>query len=53
MDMTHITEFSGTEELQMDADLPLHLGAGAVDPELIEPVTDRIDIADLIAFSSL
>jgi len=49
MDMTHITEFHTGSGLQMDAELPLQMGAGSVDPDLIAPTEKEIDIEELVA----
>ena len=53
MDMAHISEFHAGIELHVDDEFPMQMGAGSVDPELIEPRESAIDIEDLIAFYSL
>ena len=38
------------EDLDLDLGFPLSMGAGFVDPRLVEPIADDPDIEDLIAF---
>ena len=38
------------EDLDLDLGFPLSVGAGFVDPRLVEPIADDPDIEDLIAF---
>jgi hypothetical protein len=38
------------EDLDLGLAFPLSVGAGFVDPRLVEPIADDPDIEDLIAF---
>ena len=37
-------------DLESDLSFPLTVGAGFVDPRLVEPICDDPDVEDLIAF---
>jgi hypothetical protein len=50
MDMTHVSELSDGIVLTIYDLFPLGVGAGAVDPELIEPLEPEPEIEELIAF---
>lgn len=51
MDMTHVTEFSpNAKALEIADELPMQMGSGAIDPQLIEPKEPDPDVAELIAF---
>ena len=49
MSMTHATELH-LFDLDLDLAFPMTVGAGFVDPRLIEPVREDPGIEDLIAF---
>ncbi len=52
MDMTHITELKEARTFDAESEFPMQMGAGSVDPELIEPRHLEIDLEALIAFAS-
>jgi hypothetical protein len=49
MTMTQ-TRLQLTDIADLDLGFPLTVGAGFVDPRLVEPMCDNPDIEDLIAF---
>ncbi len=50
MPMTHIREVQTIRDIDIDSGLTLKVGAGAVDPRLIEPDHRELDIEELIAY---
>jgi hypothetical protein len=50
MTQTDLFPPSDLEDLDLDLGFPLTVGAGFVDPRLVEPICDDPEIEDLIAF---
>ena len=50
MSMTHVTELRTVRGIDLDTDLTMKVGVGAVDPRLIEPDHREPSIEELIAF---
>lgn len=51
MDMTHVSDVvPNSNTLVVGDEFPMLVGAGVVDPDLIEPREPTQDVEDLIAF---